>query len=247
MHHYNLGFISDEDIYQHVKDTVERYRRSIDLKDFNKNVIDPIKLTFDAKIYRKSFREIIESECIRQIDKSNNNHIGYFHQHLFKYAGNDWQVPEAGFDVINEERHIYVEMKNKHNTMNAASSQRTYLKMQSKLLEDDKAQCLLVEVLAKTSQDAIWKISIDGKKYEHKCIRRVSIDRFYEIVFGDPLGFFKLCQALPQILDDILTEEPGIGLRNSVYSELDNISPDLFKSLYLQAFSSYEGFDTFRS
>ena len=59
MHHYNLGFISDEDIYQHVKATVERYRRSIDLKDFNKNVIDPIKLTFDAKIYHKSFREII--------------------------------------------------------------------------------------------------------------------------------------------------------------------------------------------
>ena len=110
MHHYNLGFISDEDIYQHVKATVERYRRSIDLKDFNKNVIDPIKLTFDAKIYHKSFREIIESECIRQIDKSNNNHIGYFHQHLFKYAGHDWQVPEAGFDVINEQRHIYVEM-----------------------------------------------------------------------------------------------------------------------------------------
>ena len=247
MHHYNLGFISDEDIYQHVKATVERYRRSIDLKDFNKNVIDPIKLTFDAKIYHKSFREIIESECIRQIDKSNNNHIGYFHQHLFKYAGHDWQVPEAGFDVINEELHTYVEMKNKHNTMNAASSQRTYLKMQSKLLEDDKAQCLLVEVLAKTSQNTIWKISIDGKKYEHKCIRRVSIDRFYEIVFGDPLGFFKLCQALPQILDDILTEEPNIGLKNSVYSELDDISPDLFKSLYLQAFSSYEGFDTFRS
>ena len=33
MRHYNLGFISDEDIYEHVKNTVLQYRRSINLND----------------------------------------------------------------------------------------------------------------------------------------------------------------------------------------------------------------------
>ena len=49
MRKYNLGFISDEDIFNHVKNTVSQYRRSINLQEFNKNIIDPIKLTFDAK------------------------------------------------------------------------------------------------------------------------------------------------------------------------------------------------------
>lgn len=85
---YNLGFISDVDIFNHVKNTILKYKALIDLTRFNKNVIDPIKLTFDAKVYGKTFEEIIESECIRQIDKANNNHIEYFHQNLFSYAGN---------------------------------------------------------------------------------------------------------------------------------------------------------------
>lgn len=90
MRKYNLGFISDQNIYDHVRNTVLQYRRSISLKEFNKNLIDPIKLTFDSKIYGQDIRQTIEAECVRQIDKSNNNCIGYFHQYLFKYAGNGW-------------------------------------------------------------------------------------------------------------------------------------------------------------
>ena len=76
MRAYNLGFISDEDIYNHVKETVLRYSANIDLKGFNKNIIDPVKLAFDAKVYGRTMEEIVASECIRQMDKSNNNHIG---------------------------------------------------------------------------------------------------------------------------------------------------------------------------
>lgn len=56
MHKYNLGFISDENVYEHVKNTVEAYRHEITLDQFNENVIDPIKLTFDAKVYNKTIR-----------------------------------------------------------------------------------------------------------------------------------------------------------------------------------------------
>ena len=247
MRKYDLGFISDTDIYDHVKSTVMQYQRSIDLKRFNKNLIDPIKLTFDSKIYNQNMSQTIETECIRQIDKSNNNCIGYFHQYLFKYAGKGWIVPKngdkGGFDVINEKQHIYVEMKNKHNTMNSASSQKTYMKMQSKILEDDKATCLLVEVIAKKSQDIKWEISVDKKKYSHTRIRRISLDKFYELVFNDNLAFFKLCKALPDILDDVISDDSSVRLENSVYDELDK--KDFNKSLFLLAFKTYEGFENF--
>lgn len=242
MKDYQLGFISNADIFNHVKETVALYRTFIDLKSFNENIVDPIKLTFDAKVYGKTFEEIIESECIRQIDKTNSNRIGYFHQNLFKYVGNGWNVPIAGFDVINDELHIYAELKNKHNTMNSASSQKTYMKMQEKLLQDDRAVCMLVEVIAKKSQNVKWTTTVDGKVFSHDRIRRISIDKFYEIVFGDSEAFFKLCRALPDILDDAIAELQRGAIENNVYEELNQLSPDMSKSLYLLAFKTYDGF-----
>ena len=245
MKKYNLGFISDNNIFRHVKETVQRYSANIDLKEFNRNTVDPIKLTFDAKVYGRTMEEVIASECMRQMDKSNNNHIGYFHQNLFRYAGNGWSVPEQGFDVVNEEKHIFVEMKNKHNTMNSAAAQKTYMKMQQKIIRDSKATCMLVEVIATRSQDKTWIATVDKERFENEHIRRVSIDKFYEIVFNDPLAFVKLCKALPTILDDVINELGSSANKNTVFAELAAISPDIMKSLYLLAFKTYEGFDNF--
>lgn len=239
---YNLGFISDEDIYNHVKDTVETYRREITLSQFNENIIDPIKLTFDSKVYSKSIHQAIDDECFRQIDKSNTNRIGYFHQNLFKYAGNGWVVPRVGFDVENDSLHIYVEMKNKHNIMNSSSSKNTYIKMQGKLLEDDEATCYLVEAISRCSRDDVWHIAIEGKVHEHKKIRRMSMDRFYALVFGVDDAFYRLCVALPKIIEDVVADNPELALKNTVYDELTESQADLLASLYLLAFSPYEGF-----
>ncbi len=248
---YNLEFISDENIFEHVRNTVLQYRRSINLAEFNKNIIDPIKLTFDSKIYGQTMEETVKSECIRQIDKTNNNRIGYFHQYLFKYAKDGWEVPEngekGGFDVLNEEKHIFVEMKNKHNTMNRSSASDTYVKMQSKILLDDKAVCMLVETIARRSQNVKWDLTVNKngrtEKYSHDRIRRVSMDKFYGIVFNDNEAFFRLCKALPQILDDVIADDSSAKLKMTVYDELDKT--DFYKSLYLLAFSTYEGFKNF--
>ncbi len=108
---YNLDFISDADLYHHVRETVLKYRFYIDLKKFNQNLIDPIKLTFDSAIYHGGFNNnilitIIENEIERQMDKSNTNHIGYFHQNIFRWIAKNegWIVPDKGFDVENHKK-----------------------------------------------------------------------------------------------------------------------------------------------
>lgn len=242
-HDYNLGFISNEDIFEHVRLTVKSYRREITLHQFNENIVDPIKLTFDSKVYGKTIRQAIEDECFRQIDKSNSNRIGYFHQNLFRYAGNDWVVPAEGFDVENNRLHIFAELKNKHNTMNSASSQKTYMKMQAKLLDDDMATCYLVEVISTKSKDDPWRITLDKKPRCHNRIRRMSMDKFYELVFGDSKAFYKLCVALPRIIEDVVAEDRTLALNNSVYEELTKEHSDLLTALYLLAFTTYEGFE----
>lgn len=244
MHEYALGFISSPQLFQHVRATVEKYRAVIDLAAFNKNIIDPIKLTFDSKIYRKSIEESVEIEIVRQLDKSNNNHIGYFHQNIFQYF-EGWQVPPSGYDIIHRERKIYVEMKNKHNTMNSSSSQKTYMRMQSTLLQQPDAECLLVEVIAKKSQNVPWVASLDGDSVTHPRIRRVSIDQFYQIVTGDPFAFRQLCAVLPKVIDDVIASMQTDHLvQNSVVTQLQaQEHDDLLRAIYLTSFGRYQGFD----
>lgn len=243
MPRYNLNFINDEDLFNHVKNTVEKYRFKIDLKKFNKNLIDPIKLTFDSKVYSKNLEDIIENEIIRQMDKSNTNHIGYFHQNIFRYFDGDWEVPEFGFDLINKKEKIFVEMKNKHNTMNSSSAQKTYITMQNEILKGADITCMLVEIIAKKSQNEPWKISINGQQFNHNNIRRVSIDKFYKLVTKEPYAFRKLCEALPKVLNDVIDNQKIDTIENSVFQELKKIAPkSLLKSLYLLSFEKYDGF-----
>ena len=148
---WTLDFINEDDFTNHVKATIEKYGEkleSFDLKRFNKNIIDPIKLIFDKTVYHSSWEEIVGNEIFRQRDKSNNNDIGYFHQRIFQYISG-CHVPdngkEGGWDVIYENPNgislpdgsvvhtIYIEMKNKHNTMNSASAGKTFIKMQNQL------------------------------------------------------------------------------------------------------------------
>jgi len=233
-----------------LKRLIEKYRFSITLKEFNKNLIDPIKLTFDSKIYGKTIEEIIEMESVRQIDKSNSNHIGYFQQNIFKYLYHkdnqktNWVVPEKGFDIVNEVDKIYVEMKNKHNTMNSSSSQKTFMRMQNQLLNDRESQCYLVEVIAKNSQNLAWKVSLDGIFTSHENIRRVSIDKFYEIVTGEKEAFKQLVEILPRVMDDVLKNIQQQGIENTVFEELKKVDNNMLKSLYLLSFKKYEGFDS---
>lgn len=245
MRNYALSFISNDDLYNHTKKTVEKYRFQVDLAMFNKNLIDPIKLTFDSKVYERDIQEVIESEIIRQMDKSNTNHIGYFHQNIFNYIGDGWSVPVNGYDVVNLDKHYYIEMKNKHNTMNSSSSQKTYMRMQNTILNTPAATCMLVEVIARNSQNIIWNVSLDGSPVSNKKIRRVSIDKFYELVTGEKTAFKNLCEKLPIVIEDIVNKIKLDSESNTVFEELKQISPNLLKSLYLLSFQKYEGFNDF--
>lgn len=268
---WDLTFISEEDFTNHVKDTIDKYGEkleSFDIVRFNKNIVDPIKMIFDKTVYQTSWDEIVGNEIFRQRDKSNNNDIGYFHQRIFQYI-NNCHVPdngtEGGWDVIFQVPEgitlpegdvvhtIYVEMKNKHNTMNSAAAGKTYIKMQSQLLDDDDCACFLVEAIAKKSQNIKWSTTVDGKSVSHKKIRRVSLDQFYALVTGQEDAFYKMCMVLPRVIEKVVNEggEDVKVPHDSVMSELRRIAKEMNTedenlamalSIYLLGFSTYNGF-----
>jgi hypothetical protein len=242
-----LNFISDENLETHIKNTLKTYGanlQGINLEMFNKNIVDPIKLTFDSIVYDRDIKTIIEAELIRQRDKSNNNSIGYFHQNIFSYIKN-CEVPAHGFDIIyHGDKTIFVEFKNKHNTMNSSSSQKTMMRMLAKIADNKNCECFLVEAIAKKSQNIIWKVSLDGQQTSNERVHRVSIDKFYEIITGDKNAFYNLCEVLPKVLTKVVKTDfvNKIG-KDTVYKELKGESEDLLRALYLLAFKTYEGFN----
>ena len=245
---YNIPFISQSDFEEHVAKTIASYHntlKAIDLEKFNSNIIDPIKLTFDKALFKKSIEEIIELEIHRQRDKSNTNAIGYFHQYLFQYIAN-CEVPQHGFDVIvtqTDGSKIYVEMKNKHNTMNSSSAQKTYIGMQNQILKHPSDMCFLVETIAKRSQNIVWKCSINGESVSHEQIRRVSMDKFYALVTGVDNAFYLIFQQLPITIEKLIKNDVVDTVEHdTVFDELKAKNPDLLKALYLLAFETYNGF-----
>ena len=268
---WKLSFIAEEDFTNHVCATIEKYGEkleSFDLKKFNKNLIDPVKLIFDKTVYMSTWDEIVKNEISRQRDKSNNNDIGYFHQRIFQYITNCHVPPngkEGGWDVVYEEpagitlsdgsviHKVYVEMKNKHNTMNSASAGKTFIKMQNQILKDDDCACFLVEAIAQRSQNIKWETTVDKTKVSHKLIRRLSIDQFYALVTGQEDAFYQMCMILPGTIqkavvklgdsiiphDTVMEELKAFAKKKNIISE--NIS--IAMAVYMLGFGGYKGFD----
>ena len=268
---WDIDFISKDNFRKHVKETIEKYGeklKPVDLKQFNKNIVDPVKMLFDKNVYGSTWEEIIRNEIFRQRDKSNNNAIGYFHQRVFQYIAG-CKVPEngndGGWDIIYTNKNgiklpdetvihkIYVEMKNKHNTMNSAASGKTMIKMQNQLINDDDCACFLVEVIAQKSQNINWGVTVDKKKISHKLIRRVSIDKFYSLITGDDCAFYKICNVLPKVIKEIIdNQEKQIIPNDTVIKELKEMTKNskinmedlaIQTAIFMLGFGNYKGFE----
>ena len=265
---WNIKFITEENFRLHVANTIKAYGKKLlpyDLDKLNDNLIDPIKMIFDKNVYQESWEELIKGEIFRQRDKASNNDIGYFHQRIFQYF-DGCHVPdngkEGGWDVIYENNNgialpdgdivhtVYVEMKNKHNTMNSSASANTYIKMQNQILNNDDCSCFLVEAIAKKSQNIKWEATVNKHKVGHRLIRRVSMDKFYELVTGTNDAFYQICMVLPSVIQSVVSENEQICTPNdTAYQELIELakthgSDDLAFSmaLYMLGFATYNGF-----
>jgi hypothetical protein len=177
---------------------------------------------------------------------------------MFGYI-KDCILPQTGWDVIfkkdsgillpdgDKVSTVYVEMKNKHNTMNSAAASKTYIKMQGQLLSDDDCACFLVEVIARKSQNIPWTVMVDGAKQKHRKIRRLSMDEFYALVTGQKNAFYQICMVLPSVVANVVkTFATAATPKDTVYKELADIAEkkngSFALALYLLGFKSYFGF-----
>ena len=249
-----LSFISDENLLKCISElhnTYEQCQRTFTTADFYKNKVDPIKFQFDMVFNEINDSDYIKAAITRQVDKTISNAIGAFHQRLLGCIDglNDLGVGN-GCDLVNDQRTIFAELKNKHNTMNSSSSEATIQKLINTAEKNPKATCYLIQIIAKKSINDLWEGSFNGKHYSHPRVKKISADRFYELVTGIPDAFYQLCTVLPQATKDYLDSLNNSLQRKteskSVYSVLNTKAQQNDKTLIEQImsdnFETYKGF-----
>ena len=93
---------------------------------------------------------------------------------------------------------------------------------------------------------------VDGKNVQHRLIRRVSMDQFYAILTGEEDAFYKMCMALPEVINSVVNEEGGVEVPHdtvidelrkveSLYGE-ENGELSMAMAVYMLGFNTYMGF-----
>ncbi|ASB47774.1 Eco47II family restriction endonuclease [Alkalitalea saponilacus] len=247
-----VEFISDEHLLKCIENLYGSYLRAkakISKKKFYNNKIDTIKLTFDAKFNNLDEESIIETEILRQIDKSINNSIGTFHEQVLGEIEGFEIGKLSGFDIKASDNTLFADIKNKHNTMNSSASEALFQKL-ARYADDYKhAKCYWVQILAKGSFNEHWKGDINGKEYSHSRVFKISGDQFYALLTGRENALFELYKALPCAIDDFLkrVEEEQFIPINSALSEIKNetdiTNRSILDQITFENYSYYLGFD----
>ena len=126
-----VDFVSDDVFLEEVKRVMDSYPdnakeipSAIDLLRNSEYGLDEFKIMFDLCMNDISFEEWVKAETIRQNGKSVENKMGEFHQRLLGRV-EGWQDLGTGdnshVDLKNDEGTIYIELKNKYNTINSGS------------------------------------------------------------------------------------------------------------------------------
>ena len=247
-----VSFISDKHLLTCVESLHRSYlkaKNNISKKSFYTNKVDTIKLTFDAKFNNINENDLIQSEILRQIDKSINNSIGTFHEQILGGIEGFEVGKLSGFDIKASDDTLFADIKNKHNTMNSSSAEALFQKLSRYADDYKKAKCYWVQILAKGSFNELWKGEINGKEYSHSRVYKISGDQFYALLSGQEDALFQLYKALPKAIDDYLKsiEENEATKENSaldeITSETEKSKRSILDQITFENYSYYLGFD----
>lgn len=247
-----VNFVSDEYFLKCVENLHKSYlkaKNKVTKKEFYKNKVDTIKLTFDAKFNEVSPENLIEAEVLRQIDKSINNSIGTFHEQILGGIEGFEVGKLSGFDIKANDNTLFADIKNKHNTMNSSSAEALFQKLKVYADTYKNAKCYWVQILAKNSLNQLWQGDINGKEYSHSRVYKISGDQFYALLSGQEDALFQLYKALPVAIEDYLnskkeeTKTQENSALDEIKSQIQTSKRNILDEITFENYKYYFGFD----
>tara|TARA_X000000950_G_scaffold19941_2_gene21527 strand:+ start:194 stop:961 length:768 start_codon:yes stop_codon:yes gene_type:complete len=206
--------ISDEILIKELKTLINNTFKDLDSNknNFEKNVIDPFSYIFEYILFNKSnHQDWKSSEIMRQKQKEFGNHLGRFHQNLMCSLEDCYEPNEGGVDLINEEKKIIAEIKNKHNSINSGSKVASFDKLKFELEKKNREgfTAYFVTVLPKKSDDYEYKfITTSNKKSSeyrdpNENIIAINAENFYKKITGKENVLKSIYQRIPDLIKKI--------------------------------------------
>lgn len=247
-----VKFVADDHLLDCIGNLHKAYlkaKNNITKKNFYSNKVDTIKLTFDAKFNTIDEKSLIQSEILRQIDKSINNSIGTFHEQLLGGIKGFEVGNLSGYDIKAKDNTLFADIKNKHNTMNSSAAEALFQKLARYANDYKKAKCYWVQILAKGSFCELWSGDINGKEYNHSRVYKISGDQFYALLSEQDDAMFQLYKVLPVAIKDYLksADQSKEITENSALDELKvetkKSKRSILDQITFENYSYYLGFD----
>jgi len=226
-----VDFVSDEHFLKCVKWVCDAYldpSLKLDKTWLQRNGVDPFKMIFDMVVRNRNFESLMEQEKSRQYDKKSGGRIGDFHQKLLGGVKGwvDLGVgDESKVDLKKEDNSIFIELKNKHNTVNSDSLNSVRQKLEKITKDFPNSIAYWAYVIEKngTSGESEWIYLGDNNPK----LKKIWGSKLYELITGKPDALEKTWTALPIAIKDILKDSKTIS--SSDMKELQIWFKDAFK------------------
>jgi hypothetical protein len=204
-----VNFVEDEHFekcVKHVCTKFEEIAHQTGDEELQKHGIDPIKMMFDMIQHKLTFEEWKIKEKERQDDKSVNNTIGEFHQMLLGGVPGWTDLgigDESHLDLKKDDDTIFLELKNKENTVNSDSKKQVRKKLEDAASEFNEAKCYWAYIVAENgrSEDKDWKYK--HAENDSDSIRRLTGAKIYELITGDGENLKKVWKKLPLAIKEV--------------------------------------------
>jgi len=207
-----LDFVSDEHFLECVKYVCDSYPQistEVDMGELGELGLDVFKMIFDINTRKITVDDWINSEVIRQADKTVSNRVGEFHQKLlggvkgWKDLGRGHSL---GIDLKNDKDTIFIELKNKHNTVKGEDLKHVFDKL--KRISDQYLDAFVyyAYIIPKRpgSGERVWRTS---QREQCEQVMEAWGARVYEIVTRDKNALEKTWIALPKAVEEVLGQK----------------------------------------
>jgi Eco47II restriction endonuclease len=192
-----VNFVSDEHLLNCIANLHKSYlkaKSNVSKKSFYANKVDTIKLTFDAKFNAINEEDLIQSEILRQIDKSINNSIGTFHEQILGGIEGFEVGNLSGFDVKAKDDTLFALFQ--FDSIPEKFEDAIFEKLASQAKIFKQANCYLVDFTREDDYIENWVIKTEESSVGHKRVFKVSSTRFYEVVTGEKGAFERIGHSI---------------------------------------------------
>jgi hypothetical protein len=210
-----LPFLKDDALLAAAQVVYSAFREGCEETDFEKNSLDAFGSFFETCFYGNTFKDWINAEKYRQLQKTLQNAIGTFHQVLLGSMPGcvDTGQNRGGIDILNPQHSWIAEVKNKHNTVKGSDRKLVYdnLAHYIGVYENKYSKpftAFYVEVIPKggRSYNEPFQPTDNLKGGQHRPkndkIRIISGPSFYDFASGHKESLLKILLALPSVMHD---------------------------------------------